>query len=145
VELYKITPAGEAWLKDFEEKLSDGTEKIIILSAGQCKVLYTTLSERSEKANKPPRAKREVFTVPSVDEVEAYCNERDNGINPQAFVDFYETRGWKVGKEKMKDWKAAVRTWENNKKEREQAQKPSIERYTIAKKDFRSGGIYESM
>ena len=94
---------------------------------------------------KPPRAKREAFTVPSVDEVEAYCNERDNGINPQAFVDFYETRGWKVGKEKMKDWKAAIRTWENNKKEREQAQKPTSERYTTAKKDFRSGGIYESM
>lgn len=145
MELYKITPEGEAWLKSFEEQLSDGEVKVIILSAGQCKVLYTVLSERSAKANKPLRAKREVFTVPSVDEVESYCNERDNGINPQAFVDFYETRGWKVGKEKMKDWKAAIRTWENNKKEREQAQKPSSERYTTAKKDFRSGGIYESM
>jgi hypothetical protein len=94
---------------------------------------------------RPPRSKREVFTAPSVDEVEEYCDERDNGINPQAFVDFYETRGWKVGKEKMKDWKAAIRTWENNKKEREHAQNPSSERYTTVKKDFRSGGIYESM
>lgn len=143
MELYKITPEGETWLKGFEEQLSDGEVKIIILSAGQCKVLYTVLSERSAKANKPTRAKREVFVPPSVDEVESYCDERNNGINPQAFIDFYQTRGWKVGKEKMKDWKAAIRTWENNKKEREATAKPS--HYSTVKKDFSSGGIYESM
>ena len=52
------------------------------------------------------------FTPPSIDEVSAYCNERKNGIDPQHFVDFYEAKGWMVGKNKMKDWKAAVRTWE---------------------------------
>lgn len=58
----------------------------------------------------PQRAKR--FIPPSVDDVEAYCIERGNGVNAQRFVDFYEAKGWKIGKEKMKDWKAAVRTWE---------------------------------
>ena len=52
------------------------------------------------------------FTPPSIDEVSAYCAERNNGIDPQHFVDFYEAKGWMVGKNKMKDWKAAVRTWE---------------------------------
>lgn len=52
------------------------------------------------------------FIPPTVDEVRAYCKERNNGIDPQAFCDFYEAKGWIVGKTKMKNWKAAVRTWE---------------------------------
>ena len=43
--------------------------------------------------------------------VRAYCQERGNKVDPQAFVDFYESKGWMVGKNKMKNWKAAVRTW----------------------------------
>ena len=54
------------------------------------------------------------FTPPSVDEVSSYCHERKNGINPQQFVDHYETNGWMRGKTKIKDWKACVRTWEQN-------------------------------
>lgn len=52
------------------------------------------------------------FIKPTVEEVSAYCTERSNGIDPQTFVDFYEAKGWRIGKESMKDWKAAVRTWE---------------------------------
>ena len=52
------------------------------------------------------------FTPPTVDEVAAYCGERNNRIDPKTFVDFYASKGWVVGKSKMKDWKAAVRTWE---------------------------------
>jgi len=44
--------------------------------------------------------------------VVAYCRERNNGIDPQRFIDFYSAKGWMIGKNKMKDWKAAVRTWE---------------------------------
>lgn len=58
-------------------------------------------------------AKRKRFTPPTIEEVKAYCIERKNGIDPQAFIDYYEARGWNIGKNKMKDWKAAVRTWEN--------------------------------
>ena len=54
------------------------------------------------------------FIPPSVDEVSNYCRERKNGINPQQFVDHYETNGWMRGKTKIKDWKACVRTWEQN-------------------------------
>ena len=63
-----------------------------------------------DRADKPPRAAR--FTPPTVDEVNAYCQERKNRVDPQKFVDFYTSNGWKVGKNGMKDWRAAVRTWE---------------------------------
>ena len=59
-------------------------------------------------------AKAKRFIPPTVDEVAAYCQERGNGLDPEAFVDFYASKGWMVGKNPMKDWKAAVRTWERS-------------------------------
>lgn len=61
-------------------------------------------------ANENKRACR--FAPPTVDDVKAYCFERGNNVDPQRFVDYYQSNGWKVGKNPMKDWKAAVRTWE---------------------------------
>jgi ribosomal protein S8 len=58
------------------------------------------------------------FTPPSVDEVNDYCDQRNNSVDPQTFIDFYQAKGWMVGKNKMKDWKACVRTWETNRKQR---------------------------
>ena len=49
---------------------------------------------------------------PTVEEVAEYCHERGNNIDPEAFIDHYESNGWIVGRSPMKDWKAAVRTWE---------------------------------
>ncbi|MBU0907362.1 MAG: hypothetical protein KKD18_00805 [Nanoarchaeota archaeon] len=57
------------------------------------------------------------FIPPSLDEVKRYCQERNNNINPQTFIDHYTSNGWMVGKNKMKDWRAAVRTWEQRRKE----------------------------
>lgn len=57
-------------------------------------------------------APKKVFRPPSVQEVQAYCNERSNGISGYEFVTFYQSKGWMIGKNKMKDWQAAVRTWE---------------------------------
>lgn len=62
------------------------------------------------------REKRTRFVPPSVEDVKTYCLERNNGIDPQSFIDYYEARGWMVGKSKMKDWRAAVRNWENRRK-----------------------------
>jgi hypothetical protein len=53
---------------------------------------------------------------PTFDEVQFYCLSRRNGIDPAAFIDYYDSVGWMVGKKKMKDWQAAVRTWERNRK-----------------------------
>ncbi len=49
---------------------------------------------------------------PTVEEVAAYCRERGNSVDAERFVDFYASKGWKVGNQPMKDWKACVRTWE---------------------------------
>lgn len=53
---------------------------------------------------------------PSLEEVQDYCLSRRNGIDAGAFVDFYESKGWLIGKSPMKDWKCAVRTWERSRK-----------------------------
>lgn len=68
------------------------------------------------KEKTPSESKRKVFVPPTVDEVRAYCTDRKNGIDPQSFVDFYSSKGWVVGKSPMKDWQAAVRTWERSRK-----------------------------
>ena len=65
-------------------------------------------------AEAPTKTKR--FSPPSVEDVAAYCQERKNDIDADAFVDYYSARNWTMGKTKMKDWKAAVRTWERNRK-----------------------------
>lgn len=72
---------------------------------------------------KAPNA-RARFSPPSVSDVEAYCRERRNDVDPQRFVDFYASKGWKVGSQPMKDWKAAVRTWERRGKDERSASKP---------------------
>ena len=69
----------------------------------------------------PPAAgeggKQKRFIPPTVDDVAAYCRERNNGIDPQAFVDHYAAGGWKRGNTPVKDWRACVRTWEQRRKE----------------------------
>jgi hypothetical protein len=59
-------------------------------------------------------AKSKRFVPPTLDEVKNYCLERNNNVDAQRFIDFYEAKGWMVGKNKMKDWKAAIRTWERS-------------------------------
>lgn len=63
---------------------------------------------------------RQRFKKPSIEEITNYCKERNNNVNPNKFYDFYETKGWYVGKNKMKDWKACIRTWEQRDKKTNQ-------------------------
>lgn len=74
----------------------------------------TSTQIRLDKISKDKISK--VFTPPGVEEVESYCRERNNNIDAQHFVDYYEARNWMLGKVKMKDWRAAVRTWERGDK-----------------------------
>lgn len=71
---------------------------------------------KSKRQSKSTEKNNRRFSPPSVDEVRAYCTERNNNVDPETFVDFYESKGWMVGKNKMKDWKAAVRNWERSRK-----------------------------
>ena len=71
-------------------------------------------NKKENKCYKPQTPKRGVFVPPSLDEVRSYCKERGNSVDPQAFIDFYTSKGWMVGKNQMKDWKASVKTWEKS-------------------------------
>lgn len=104
------------------------TNKYSVISI-TCYEKYQDASQHT--ANKQPTKRRQTTTPepvtinnkqhipPSVGEVEAYCESRGNGIKAEAFVDYYEARGWMIGKNKMKSWQSAVRTWENRRKEQE--------------------------
>lgn len=70
--------------------------------------------------NKKENIKRKIFKKPTIEEINEYCKERNNGIDAEAFYDFYESKDWYVGKNKMKDWKACVRTWEKRNKPKEE-------------------------
>lgn len=65
-------------------------------------------------SNKKEIYKEKRFKKPTLEEVKEYCKDRNNNIDAQRFIDFYESKDWMIGKNKMKDWKAAIRTWEKN-------------------------------
>lgn len=69
-------------------------------------------SEVSNETPKDTKSKR--FKPPTVEEVRAYCRDRQNGVDAQRFVDFYEAKGWMIGKNKMRSWERAVNLWERN-------------------------------
>ena len=89
---------------------------------------------------KPEKKKASRFVKPTVEEVEAYCKERNNGIDAQHFFDYYEANGWKIGgKAAMKDWRAAVRTWERNSYgsgRQQQSSAPNVDKYKAFINDF---------
>jgi hypothetical protein len=81
------------------------------------------IKERGEKP--PPPGISLKFKEPTFEEVKAYCEERKNSINPGRFINFYESKGWMIGKNKMKDWKAAIKSWEST--EEKEKQIPSLQ------------------
>lgn len=74
---------------------------------------------REGKDSIESKAKSTRFVPPTLEQVQDYCRERGNDVDAQRFIDFYESKGWMVGKNKMKDWKACVRTWERGSKKAE--------------------------
>ena len=78
---------------------------------------YTIEKNRIEIKKENIIKEKKKFKIPTIEEVKQYCEERKNGIDAETFCNFYQSKGWKVGKEPMKDWKAAVRTWENKRKQ----------------------------
>ena len=72
------------------------------------------VQEQEQRENESARARKRAspFTPPTPDEVAAYCRERGNAVDADRFCDFYASKGWRIGNQPMKDWRAAVRTWE---------------------------------
>ena len=73
---------------------------------------FTKKAPKGLSSHTPRKSSQKRFQKPTVEEIDAYCKERGNGIDAQRFFDYYESKGWVVGKSPMKDWKAAIRTWE---------------------------------
>ena len=116
--------------------------------AKPCNKQTTTMTEPKEKEKGNGKAKANAnakgnaksasvdkprcFAIPTVEEIRAFCVERGNGIDPQRFYDYYESKGWLIGSQPMKNWQAAVRSWEG----REPARAPNATE-TYAKKGVR--------
>ena len=84
--------------------------RICGLSNDDCPLVHGKECEILKAIDTPKTRKK--FVKPTVEDVRQYCMERRNTVDAQSFVDFYDSKGWVVGKTPMKDWKAAVRTWE---------------------------------
>ncbi|MBS5907842.1 MAG: hypothetical protein KIC84_11515 [Dysgonomonas mossii] len=76
---------------------------------------YTKDKTRQDN-KKESKEKTKRFSPPQIEEIKAYCNERKNNISAEHFFNFYTSKDWMIGKNKMKDWRAAVRTWESKQK-----------------------------
>lgn len=90
------------------------------------KSIGDTSASTPQSSPKPPRSK---FTKPSLEEVAEYCRERQNDVDPQRFIDYYESNGWKVGRNPMKDWKATVRSWESRQGQSKSNRQSASKRY----------------
>lgn len=86
-----------------------------------------TNKQNTNELNTNEKEKSKRFTIPTLEEIQNYCNERQNKINPEYFLDYYTARDWKFNNGgKMKDWKATIRNWERLEKNREQQNKKSV-------------------
>jgi len=110
------------WKEYQEIKTEDRTENEPETEPKTNPTLNPNNKEKNNK-NVIKEINKEKFKIPTVLEIELYCKERKNKISAFAFFNFYESKGWKVGNQAMKNWKAAVITWENN-----QDRKPILSR-----------------
>jgi predicted phage replisome organizer len=106
------------------------------------------LEKDKEIEEEKPKGKAKRFTKPTLEDIKAYCLERNNNVDAEHFYDYYEANGWKVGKNSMKDWKASVRTWERNgysDKPKTTAQKPKstiMDDYRAMEEKINNGGLF---
>ena len=85
------------------------------------------IEKEIDSSAKSTTTKRKRFEKPTLSQITQYCLERNNNVNAEQFFDYYESNGWKVGKNSMKDWKAAVRTWERSEYRKPNSKKNSKE------------------
>lgn len=112
----KVEPQPEAVQEQpkVEEKSEPKTELVVVEEMPVSKMEKATITKR--------------FIKPSVQEIKAYCFERGNGIDAERFWNYYESNGWKVGRNAMKDWRACIRTWEQKDKQQKQLTLTKAER-----------------
>ena len=110
----KMTSSSSSKWSDDEVKMTS-SQQVKMTSSQQVKMTspITNHNNHNNRNTQTIKSRDNRFAPPSIEEVRAYCFERGNNVSPEQFINFYQSKGWMVGKSKMKDWKAAVRTWEN--------------------------------
>ena len=123
-DLYEVSKVSiQKWLKLLEDKNYIKRSLIYKEGSKEIETRYITLVSQPSKemlidntniniTNNNITYSNKRFIKSKVDEVKNYCIKRNNNIDAEAFVDFYSSKNWMIGKTKMKDWKAAIRTWE---------------------------------
>jgi hypothetical protein len=85
----------------------------------ECNANVMQVKESKLKEKRVEEKSNSHFVPPTVEQVLSYCIDRDNTVIASKFIDFYDSKGWMIGKNKMKDWKAAIRTWETKEPKKE--------------------------
>lgn len=106
---YKVVPFWDGKIQGGMEKFNEGGGKI-----------QPNNIDNNIDINKTTNKRAAAFVTPTLTEIEDYCRERQNSVDAERFLNYYESNGWMVGRNKMKDWKAAVRTWEKSQRPAEQ-------------------------
>ena len=117
---YRLTEESPLQIRDESVTSPSTQDRLGKVSTGK-----DSVGEVIEEEASPPPTRSKRFVPPTVEEVRDYCQERGNSVDPQRFVDYYSSNGWMVGRTKMKDWKAAVRNWEQREKQRPASTKSS--------------------
>lgn len=116
----EINNIKDADFKGFLQQKIDGVQTVLTPSYDGAGTTVTVTDNNNSINNinsvkdLKPKDSYKIFIPPTVSEVREYCLERHNNIDAECFVDFYTGKGWMIGKNKIKDWKACVRTWEKN-------------------------------
>lgn len=107
--------AKKRWDKDIQKQYKSNAKASDLHSGLHMPIDYDNEDvNRDIKEDKRIVKERRGFIKPTIEQVRAYCVERKNSVNPEKWMNHYEANGWMVGKNKMSDWKASVRTWENS-------------------------------
>lgn len=123
-EYEKKVSAGQAGGKQSASKRQAQSKHTASTDEAEPKQITSISQRNKEQGTKEQGTKNKepvvvAFRPPTLEEIQAYCDERENGISAEHFYDYYSSNGWQVGRTKMKDWKAAVRTWERTEFKRE--------------------------
>ena len=141
---YAITKKGYSILRNGEmetTKLSNGTTQIVEpipdINTNINKDIINIISKQDAKKSNGDvtTTKAKAFTIPTINEIKEYCKERKNNVDAEKFFDYYETKGWLVGKTKMKNWQAAIRNWEKNNFDNNKIEKESYNNNDFADVD----------
>ena len=115
------------------KNLITGDEKTSSLDVKKLNCNNKDINNKNKNNNKDNRV---AFTPPTVEEVARYCAERHNSVDPETFINYYQSNGWMVGRNKMKDWKAAVRTWEKRNKENSSQKSQELDNFYAMAAEF---------